>query len=177
MKVYTIDTEVTLDIGLKKAWDFFSDPGNLQKITPPSMGFEITHQDGQKMYPGMIISYRVRPFGGIPVSWVTEITHVREPHYFVDEQRFGPYRLWHHKHFFQETPEGLLCRDLVHYVLPAGVAGRFMHPFLVRPRLEQIFTYRRKILLELFGGSSVNGRQNGAGPRAAARGRGLNRPG
>ncbi|HBS06191.1 MAG TPA: cell division inhibitor [Leptospiraceae bacterium] len=153
MKIYTLETQVTLQVSLKEAWDFFSDPGNLSIITPASMGFEITHQDGKRMYPGMIISYRVRPFGWIPVNWVTEITHVAQPHYFVDEQRFGPYRLWHHKHYFQETEHGLLCGDLVHYALPWGLMGRSMHPFLIRPRLEQIFDFRKKVLLETFGGS------------------------
>ncbi|MBU42782.1 MAG: cell division inhibitor [Spirochaetaceae bacterium] len=159
MKIYTLDTDVVLNVDLKTAWDFFSDPGNLKRITPPSMGFEITHQDGSQMYAGMIVTYKVRPFGGIPVNWVTEITHVQEPHYFVDEQRFGPYRLWHHKHFFRETDRGLYCRDLVHYALPGGAVGRMIHPILVRPRLEQIFNYRQRILLETFGGFSVNGAQ------------------
>ena len=155
MKIYKLETSVILDIDLDTAWNFFSDPGNLSRITPPSMGFEITEQDGQEMYPGMIIAYRVRPFGGIPVPWVTEITHVKQPHFFVDEQRFGPYRLWHHKHFFSPTGEGLLARDLVHYALPGGPAGRLMHPLLVRPRLEQIFDYRKKTLLQMFGGKEI----------------------
>jgi ligand-binding SRPBCC domain-containing protein len=152
MKIYTLETEVTLKIDLKKAWAFFSDPGNLSKITPPSMGFEITHKDGDIMYPGMIITYRVRPFGGIPVDWVTEITHVEEPYYFVDEQRFGPYTLWHHKHYFEKVKGGVYCRDLVHYALPAGVFGRAVHPWLVQPRLDKIFGYRKEILLKTFGG-------------------------
>ncbi|MBI39482.1 MAG: cell division inhibitor [Leptospiraceae bacterium] len=153
MKIYTIETQVTLDITMEEAWEFFSDPGNLSTITPASMGFEITHHDGKEMYAGMIITYRVRPFGWIPVKWVTEITHVDGPHFFVDEQRFGPFRLWHHKHFFRETEHGLLCRDLVHYALPFGLPGRLLHPFLIRPRLERIFNFRKKVLLEMFGGS------------------------
>ena len=155
MKIYTLETQVTLNASVKEAWEFFSDPGNLSTITPASMGFEITQQDGKSMYPGMMIGYRLRPFGGIPIGWVTEITHVREPYFFVDEQRFGPYRLWHHKHFFEETESGLHCQDLVHYALPGGLAGRALHPFLIRPRLEQIFSFRRMVLLKIFRGPEV----------------------
>lgn len=151
MKIYTLESECILAIDLKTGWEFFSDPANLERITPPSLGFAITGQDGP-MYPGAIITYRVRPFGRIPVRWVTEITHVQEPHYFVDEQRFGPYALWHHKHFFLETAEGLHCRDLIHYALPGGPLGPWVHPWLVRPRLKEIFDFRRKTLLEMFGG-------------------------
>lgn len=103
------------------------------------------------MYPGIIIAYSVRPVLGIPLSWVTEITHIQEPHYFVDEQRFGPYSLWHHKHFFTEIPGGVEMTDEVHYVIPFGFLGRLMHALFIRKQLEGIFAFRTERLHERFG--------------------------
>ena len=106
MKFFRLLEDQTLPIPLREAWDFFSDPGNLPRITPPWLGFEVTSEPPPRMYPGMVLTYRVRPLLGIPVSWMTEITQVSEPEYFIDEQRFGPYRLWHHEHRFEEAPGG-----------------------------------------------------------------------
>ena len=103
------------------------------------------------MYPGQIIEYVVTPVAGIKTKWVTEITHVKDLEYFVDEQRFGPYSLWHHKHFLKEIKNGVEMEDLIHYKLPLGFLGQMVHPFLVRPKLQEIFEYRRKKLNELFG--------------------------
>ena len=113
-----------LPISVPEAWSFFSDPRNLPRITPPSLGLEVTSDLPGKMYPGMIVTYRVRPIPGVPVDWVTEITHVREPSLFVDEQRFGPYRFWHHEHHFREVEGGVEMVDLVLYALPLGGIGR-----------------------------------------------------
>ncbi|MFM2231090.1 MAG: hypothetical protein RL607_2348 [Bacteroidota bacterium] len=151
MKIYTLYSKQYLPITLDEAWEFFSDPKNLNTITPDDMGFKTLSGADRKMYPGQIIQYIVTPLLGIPMKWVTEITHVNDRHFFVDEQRFGPYALWHHKHFFKEVPGGVEMEDIVDYKLPMGFLGQLMHPILVRPRLQQIFEYRRTKLIELFG--------------------------
>ncbi|RXR21448.1 SRPBCC family protein [Flavobacterium stagni] len=151
MKIYTLHSKQFLPITLDEAWDFFSDPMNLNTITPDDMGFKTLSGADRKMYPGQIIQYIVTPLLNIPMKWVTEITHVDHKKFFVDEQRFGPYALWHHKHFFKEVPGGVEMEDIVDYKLPMGMLGQLVHPILVKPRLHQIFDYRRKKLIELFG--------------------------
>ena len=140
-----------LPISPREAWRFFSDPRNLPRITPPSLGLEVTSDLPGEMYPGMIITYRVRPIPWVSVGWVTEITHVRMPSLFVDEQRFGPYRFWHHEHHFREVEGGVEMEDIVHYALPFGTIGRVFGGPLVRRRLEQIFAFRRRFLAGEFG--------------------------
>lgn len=151
MKIYTLHTKQNLPISLEKAWDFLSSPGNLKTITPEYMGFNIESGADRAMYPGQIIQYTVTPVLGIKTKWVTEITHVKDKVYFVDEQRFGPYALWHHKHFIREIPGGVEMEDIVDYKLPMGILGQMVHPVLVKPKLNEIFEYRRKKLIELFG--------------------------
>ncbi|TBX70105.1 cell division inhibitor [Flavobacterium silvisoli] len=151
MKIYSLHTKQKLPITLEEAWKFLSDPKNLKTITPDYMGFKTLSGDDRAMFPGQIIQYIVTPVLGIPMKWVTEITHVQDKVYFVDEQRFGPYALWHHKHFLQEIPGGVEMEDLVHYKLPLGILGQWVHPFLVKPKLKEIFDYRQKKLTELFG--------------------------
>ncbi len=132
------------------AWDFFSAPANLCLITPPHMGFEITSGVPPRMYAGQIISYRVGVFPGIRVNWVSEITQVQEPRYFVDEQRCGPYRMWHHEHWLLPTDDGkLLMKDVVSYQLPGGWLGRLLQP-LVGRELIKIFTFRQQTLAAQF---------------------------
>jgi len=149
--LYSVHTKQKLPITLQQAWDFLSDPKNLAVITPPSMGFKTLSGDDRPMFAGQIIHYTVTPLLGIKVEWVTEITHVVSNNYFVDEQRFGPYRLWHHKHFLKEIPGGVEMEDIVHYKLPFGILGRLVHPFLVKPKLKEIFEFREKKLTALFG--------------------------
>lgn len=151
MKIYTLHTKQLLPITVNEAWDFLSDPKNLKVITPDYMGFHIISVDNRKMYAGQIIQYVVTPVAGIKTKWVTEITHVKDREYFVDEQRFGPYALWHHKHFIRSVPGGVEMEDIVDYKLPFGFIGQLVHPFLVGPKLKEIFEYRRKKLVELFG--------------------------
>lgn len=115
------------------------------------MGFKTLSGDDRAMYPGQIIHYTVTPMLGIKLQWVTEITHVADKSFFVDEQRFGPYSFWHHKHFLKEIPGGVEMEDIVHYKIPMGFLGTLAHPFLVKPKLEEIFEYREKKLIELFG--------------------------
>jgi len=149
--MYSLTRIQKLPISIDKAWDFFSSPANLQKITPPDMGFDMTSELPDEMYPGMIISYKVRPLFGIPVKWVTEITHINKPDYFIDNQLAGPYRVWHHQHFFKEVEGGMEMTDIVHYDLPAAFFGSIVHRLLVRKRVEEIFDYRHKVLADLFG--------------------------
>ena len=151
MTPYVLKEVQRLPISLPEAWSFFSDPRNLPRITPPSLGLEVTSDLPGVMYPGMIITYRVRPIPWISVGWVTEITHVREPVLFVDEQRFGPYRFWHHEHHFREVEGGVEMEDIVHYALPFGTIGRVFGGPLARRRLEQIFSFRRLFLVREFG--------------------------
>lgn len=151
MKLERLAAACILPIGLAEAWEFFSDPRNLERITPPSLGIEITSDLPPRMHPGMIVCYTVRPLLGIPVRWVTEITHVREPHLFVDEQRFGPYRFWHHQHHFREVEGGIETSDLVHYALPLGPLGRLLGGGIVRRQLGEIFAFRKRFLEETFG--------------------------
>ncbi|MGB0376195.1 MAG: SRPBCC family protein [Flavobacteriaceae bacterium] len=151
MKIYSLHTVQKLPIKISEAWDFLSDPKNLKTITPDYMGFDILSGADRKMYPGQIIQYIVTPVAGIPTKWVTEITHVKEGEYFVDEQRFGPYALWHHKHFIKPIANGVEMEDIVDYKLPFGTLGRLAHPILVKPKLKEIFDYRFKKLIELFG--------------------------
>ncbi|MDW8295856.1 MAG: SRPBCC family protein [Raineya sp.] len=149
--MYQLYRKQVLPISLEEAWEFFSSPFNLKKITPPDMGFEVKLiSPEQKMYAGMIIAYKVRPLLGIPVNWVTEITQVREPYFFVDEQRFGPYSFWHHQHHFREVAEGVEMEDLVSYKIPLGILGKFANWLFVRKRLEYIFDYRYKVLEQIF---------------------------
>jgi ligand-binding SRPBCC domain-containing protein len=151
MKIYTLTKKQFLPITLEQAWDFFSSPVNLKKITPEYMGFKITSDLGDgKMYPGQIISYIVTPVLGIPMSWTTEITHVLDKKYFVDEQRFGPYSLWHHQHWFKEVEGGIEMTDIVNYGLPLGFLGRIANSIFVQNKLKEIFDYREKVVGQYF---------------------------
>jgi len=151
MKLYTLRSIQKLPISAREAWDFLSDPKNLKVITPDYMGFKIQSGADRPMFSGQIIQYIVTPVAGIKTKWVTEITHVKEGEYFVDEQRFGPYALWHHKHFIKAIPGGVEMEDIIDYKLPLGVLGQLAHPILVKPKLQEIFDYRKEKLIELFG--------------------------
>jgi len=151
MKIYRLHKKQNLPITIDQAWDFLSSPKNLKTITPDYMGFNILSGADRPMFPGQIIQYIVTPVLGIKTKWVTEITHVRDKEYFVDEQRFGPYALWHHKHFIKEIEGGVEMEDIIDYKVPMGILGQLVHPILVKPKLEEIFSYRTKKLEELFG--------------------------
>ena len=150
--IHHLYQEQFLPIPIADAWDFFSTPRNLDEITPQELGFKIVYQPGDKMYEGQIIEYRVMVVPGIWLPWVTEIKTVREGQSFVDEQRFGPYKFWHHRHTFEEKDGGTLMRDLVHYALPLWPFGEIGHNIFVKPKLESIFGFRREILEKRFGG-------------------------
>lgn len=151
MKIYTLHKKQNLPISIEQAWDFLADPKNLKTITPDYMGFYILSGADRPMFAGQIIQYIVTPVLGIKTKWVTEITQSVKNKYFVDEQRFGPYALWHHKHFIKEIEGGVEMEDIIDYKVPFGILGQLVHPILVRPKLEEIFNYRTKKLEELFG--------------------------
>ncbi|MCK7591258.1 SRPBCC family protein [Subsaxibacter sp. CAU 1640] len=151
MSIYRLQRFQRLPISVEQAWEFFSNPKNLKTITPDYMGFDILSGADRPMFAGQIIQYIVTPILGIKTKWVTEITHVVPKSYFVDEQRFGPYALWHHKHFIKEIEGGIEMEDIIDYKLPFGLLGRLVHLFLVKPKLEEIFNYRKEKLEELFG--------------------------
>ncbi len=151
MKTYHLKRTQILPISQREAWDFFSSPKNLGAITPPSMNFKILSMSGgDKMYAGQIITYKVSVLPSLRMKWVTEISHVQEPDYFTDEQRFGPFALWHHKHHFKSIQGGVEMTDELDYAIPLGVLGRFAHWLLVEREVNTIFEYRNKVLEKLF---------------------------
>lgn len=151
MKIYRLESKQKLPISKEQAWEFLSNPKNLRTITPAQMSFDILSGADRPMFAGQIIQYSVTPVLGIKTKWVSEITHVVKGDYFVDVQLYGPYALWHHKHFIKEIPGGVEMEDIIDYKVPMGILGQFVHPFLVKPKLNEIFEYRRKKLIELFG--------------------------
>ena len=150
-QIYQLSAKINLPIALSEAWEFLSDPANLKIITPDYMGFEILSESGGSMFPGQIISYKVSPLLGLKMNWVSEITYVNDKTYFVDEQRVGPYALWHHKHIVKEIDRGTEMVDIVHYQLPLPLIANRFHSLLVKPKLKEIFAYRTNKLFELFG--------------------------
>jgi ligand-binding SRPBCC domain-containing protein len=153
MKSYHLEFTQKVPITIKEAWAFFSSPMNLAKITPKEMGFEVTSapSKGETMYPGMIITYKVSPITGIRLNWMTEITQVQHEKYFIDEQRFGPYKFWHHQHHFEEIRGGVLMHDILTYGLPMGIFGQMANGIFVAGKLQQIFSYRKAIVENMFG--------------------------
>lgn len=152
MGFYQIHTTLKIPASVEQVWDFISSPKNLKKITPQSMGFNITSKlPAEKMYPGMIISYKVSPLLGIKMNWVTEITHVKEREYFVDEQRVGPYSIWHHEHKIESIDNGVLMTDIVSYKPPFGFLGSIANTILIKKQLKTIFDFRTKAIEKIFG--------------------------
>lgn len=151
--LYTIETKQLIRADLAAVWAFMSNPRNLARLTPPYLGFEVlSKENNYHMYPGQIIEYYVKPLLNIKLHWVTEITHVQHESYFVDEQRFGPYAFWHHKHFLQETAGGVEMRDMVHYKLPLGLLGNLANAAFVKKQLKGIFDFRYQQVETLFNG-------------------------
>ena len=152
MGFYQFKRQQVIHRPIEELWLFISNPKNLKKITPDYMGFDVMSEKlSDKMYEGMIISYKVSPLLGVKTTWVTEITHIKEGTYFVDEQRVGPYKIWHHQHFLESIPEGTLMTDIISYQPPFGVLGSIANKLFIKQKLEEIFDYRSKILIQLFG--------------------------
>jgi len=160
MSIHQLYFEQSIPTDIQTLWDFISSPANLKKITPPELGFEITSSYlPEKMYPGMIISYKVSPLLGVKMNWVTEITHVDPGVYFVDEQRVGPYAMWHHEHRLKLIDGGVLMTDLISYRPPFGPLGSVVNALVIRSKLNEIFAYREQVLISIFGsfrGGEIN---------------------
>ncbi|MFL2606311.1 MAG: cell division inhibitor [Candidatus Marisimplicoccus sp.] len=151
MKIFKLKYSQKLPINLNEAWDFLSSPNNLELITPKSMDFNIIDWDKKKAYPGQIIQYTVRPILGIKINWVTEITQVRDKEFFIDEQRFGPYTFWHHKHFIKEIEGGVIMEDVIHYKPPFGLIGVLLNFLFINSKLNSVFKHRELELIKNFG--------------------------
>ncbi|WP_316805079.1 SRPBCC family protein [Pedobacter nototheniae] len=153
MKTYRLEFRQKIPLDLNHTWDFFSSPLNLSEITPDDMTFEVTSpgMEQAKMYPGLIITYKVSPLLGIKLNWVTEITHVKDKEYFIDEQRFGPFAFWHHNHHFETIEGGVLMHDILHYSIGWGPIGLIANHMIVAKKINEIFNFRYKKVEELFG--------------------------
>jgi len=150
--VHSLYSRQKVPATLEEVWSFFSDAENLKNMTPPELNLKVTNEVyGESVYAGQVMTYQVKPLLGIPLFWLTEITHVVDKQYFVDEQRKGPYQLWHHQHHFTAIEGGVEMTDLVHYRLPLGFLGSIANSLLVKKELEKIFTYRYRKIVELFG--------------------------
>jgi len=153
LKTYRLEFTQKIPVDLDTAWNFFSSPLNLSEITPKDMTFDVTSPitKDAKMYPGMIITYKVSPLFGIKLNWMTEITHVKDKEYFIDEQRFGPFAFWHHNHHFETIEGGVLMHDILHYSIGWGLIGKIANAVTVNKKINMIFNFRYKKVEELFG--------------------------
>lgn len=151
MTLHVFEQTQNLPISLEEAWEFFSTPRNLDEITPDELGFRIETLHSETMHEGQIITYKVMVAPGIWIPWVTEIKAVEEGVAFIDEQRFGPYKFWHHRHHFEAIDGGVRMHDLVHYAMPFGPIGSLVHALFVKKKLQRIFGFRRKVLEDRFG--------------------------
>jgi ligand-binding SRPBCC domain-containing protein len=150
LKLYSFSSQQKLPISLEEAWNFLTDANNLKLLTPPELNMVVQYGTERGMYPGQLIEYSVTPLPFYKTNWVTHITQVKEKKFFVDEQMYGPYATWHHKHFISELNGGTLMEDLIHYRLPFGALGKLGAPF-VRKKLEEIFRFRESALIKHFG--------------------------
>ncbi|MEZ7956388.1 MAG: SRPBCC family protein [Rubritalea sp.] len=150
--IHVINSEQELPISMDEAWAFFSTPANLEKLTPKNLRFKILSCSHDTMVEGQIISYKIRLMPLVWMNWVTEIKQVKERHFFVDDQRSGPYKIWHHRHTFTETENGVLMQDQIHYLLPFGMIGKIVHALFVKAQLKRIFSYRTEALAQKFVG-------------------------
>jgi len=152
MGVHSIKAVQRIPASLSAVWDFFSSQSNLQTITPADLKFKvISKHHGEKIYAGQIIEYTIRPVLGVPVYWMTEITHVKDREFFADEQRKGPYKLWHHQHHFKQIPGGVEMTDIVHYKSPGWILEPIVDRLIVRPKLDKIFRFRFDVIEQQFG--------------------------
>lgn len=150
--MYSLQSVQKVPASIDAVWAFFSDANNLKAVTPPHLNLKVTNNVyGDAVYAGQVMTYTVKPLLGIPLAWMTEITHVVEGRYFVDEQRKGPYKLWHHQHHFKPIEGGVEMTDIVHYRLPLGILGSLAHGIIVKKELQKIFTYRYQKIVALFG--------------------------
>lgn len=149
--MYCLKYSQNLPLSLEESWNFFSSPKNLNILTPAYLNFKISSLEIEDMYAGQMIVYDIHPILNIPIEWVTEITQVEKPYYFIDEQRFGPYKFWHHEHRFRSIDNGIEMTDIIYYQLPFGIFGKALHRLKIKHDLEKIFAFRRAKLEDLFG--------------------------
>ena len=155
-RTYAIRAVQQLPVSVEEAWAYFSNPRNLAQITPPQLDFQMIGTQGEDpIHAGQIIQYKLRPLAGIPMYWMTEITHVQPLQYFVDEQRFGPYSFWHHQHHFVPNGSGVQMTDHVHYRIPLGFLGNWVNSLLVSRELQKLFAFRHQKVEQIFGRASV----------------------
>lgn len=150
MKMYRLRNTQKLPISLDEAWEFLSNPNQLENITTDELSFQKLHNTPDKMYEGMLMQLRLKPFLKIQLDWLTEITHIKEKEYFIDEQRLGPFRFWHHEHRVLPIEGGVEIQDTVHYVMPFSILGRFVHWLFLRKQLENIFNFREEAIEKVF---------------------------
>ena len=150
MKLTQLHFEQKINTDLNNLWEFISSPKNLSKITPNYMDFNIKSKIPEEMYEGLIISYTVKPILGIKLNWVTEITHIKDKNYFVDEQRSGPYKMWHHEHILEETNDEIIMKDIISYIPPYGFIGLILNKLFIKKQVREIFHYRTKVLDDIF---------------------------
>lgn len=149
--IYTLTSEQTLRAHIEEVWDFFTSPRNLDLITPADMKFSITNQPSNKTYAGQIITYKIGIFSLFKSNCITEITHFKEYKLFVDEQRFGPYALWHHEHHYEATDDNkVIMKDIVNYKLPFGLLGDIIAANIIKRKLLKIFLSDIKLLMTSF---------------------------
>jgi ligand-binding SRPBCC domain-containing protein len=148
--MFTLERETFVAAPRSQVFAFFSDPQNLARITPPSLGFEIVEAPSRPLRAGDRIHYRIRLLGLLRVPWISKITAWREGTYFVDEQERGPYRSWRHEHALHAAGRGVLMIDRVEYDLPLGTVGRLFGERWVRRNLREIFDYRAHAIREIF---------------------------
>ncbi|MEM9837470.1 MAG: SRPBCC family protein [Bacteroidota bacterium] len=148
-----LEFTTTVPRSLEATWDFFSRPENLEKLTPKDVSFEfLTPLKGVVMYPGIAIQYRVSPFPGFTTDWITEITQIKEYEYFIDDQRVGPFALWHHQHHFRAIDDQTTeMKDILHYQAPLGILGTIADKIFVHRQVQQIFSYREEAMRAYFG--------------------------
>lgn len=149
--IHYLHCEQVIPAPLERVWDYFANPNNLNELTPPDMKFEIITGGDVRMYPGQMIEYRVEFVRGLRSLWLTEIAHVEESRYFVDEQRVGPYRFWYHEHHFEPLDAGVKMTDKVTYAAPFGFLGDIVNALWIQRRLKKIFDYRYQKIVGLFG--------------------------
>tara|TARA_B100001113_G_scaffold73297_1_gene56863 strand:+ start:51 stop:578 length:528 start_codon:yes stop_codon:yes gene_type:complete len=149
--IYSLKVKQKINQPIEEVWSFFATPKNLNELTPKNMSFKIISGRSNDFFPGKIISYSVNPFKYWKIKWVTEITHINKNKLFIDEQRFGPYLMWHHEHHFIKNDDGsTTIYDKVIYKIPYGIIGKIAHKLFIRKRLKEIFNFRKKRINELF---------------------------
>ena len=143
MKIYQLFRRQVLKLTLQEAWDFFSSPYNLNTITPDFFHVTVTSKVPEKIYAGLMISYRMKAVFGIPMAWLSEVSHCEEPKRFVYQQRIGPFKFWSHEVCLTEQDQGIILEDIMFYAMPLGWLGEFINSVLIANKLEQIFDTRR----------------------------------